>query len=157
LNRYSFNKILNQFHQWCKSFTPRFALILLLYQYGVTFEYLPGRKQKNVGIVEDGLSHHDIDSLKTQEETEEVLPLLSLSEKNSISNINLTILMQTIVNFKEQGKVKKPGLREKGLAQPHYSIQHVEGYDLIFQKKIINRIYIPQLSRQMTMSTVLVP
>jgi hypothetical protein len=23
------------------------------------------------------------------------------------------------------------GLREKGLVQPHYSIQHIEGYDLL--------------------------
>jgi hypothetical protein len=31
--------------------------------------------------------------------------------------------------FKERTKFKEPGLREKGLAQPHYSIQHIEGYD----------------------------
>jgi hypothetical protein len=36
--------------------------------------------------------------------------------------------------FKEQAKVKKPGLREKGLAQPHYSIKHIEGYDLLCYK-----------------------
>jgi hypothetical protein len=33
--------------------------------------------------------------------------------------------------FKEQAKVKESGLREKELAQPHYSIQHIEGYDLL--------------------------
>jgi hypothetical protein len=33
-------------------------------------------------------------------------------------------------------KIKKPGLIEKGLAQPHYSIQHIEGYDLLFYKDI---------------------
>jgi hypothetical protein len=30
--------------------------------------------------------------------------------------------------FKEQAKVKEPELREKGLAQPHYSIKQIEGY-----------------------------
>jgi hypothetical protein len=37
--------------------------------------------------VADALSRLDIDSLKIQEETEEVLTLLSGSENNSISNI----------------------------------------------------------------------
>jgi hypothetical protein len=42
------------------------------------------------------------------------------------------IPMHTALIFKEQtaGKVKKPGLRENGLAQSHYSVQHIEGYDL---------------------------
>jgi hypothetical protein len=39
--------------------------------------------------------------------------------------------MHTALIFKEQAKVKQPALREKGLAQPHYSIQHIEGYDLL--------------------------
>jgi hypothetical protein len=38
--------------------------LLLLEEYGVTFEYLPGKKQKNV--IEDVLSHLDIDILKIQ-------------------------------------------------------------------------------------------
>jgi hypothetical protein len=42
--------------------------------------------------------------------------------------------MQTALIFKEQAKVKEPGLREKRLAQPHYSIQHIEGYDLLCYK-----------------------
>jgi hypothetical protein len=42
--------------------------------------------------------------------------------------------MYTALIFKEQAKVKKPGLSEKGLAQPHYSIQHIEGYDLLCYK-----------------------
>jgi hypothetical protein len=66
-----------------------------------------------------------------------VLTLLSGSENNSISNIKLTI--HTALIFKEQAKVKQPGLREKGLAQPHYSIQHIEGYDLLCYKE---KIYI---------------
>jgi hypothetical protein len=61
--------------------------------------------------------------------------------------------MHTALIFKEQVKVKEPGLREKGLAQPHYSIQHIEGYDLRYKEKI----YIPQSLRNMTKSTVLVP
>jgi hypothetical protein len=39
--------------------------------------------------------------------------------------------MYTDLIFKEQEKVKDTGLRKKGLAQPHYSIQHIEGYDLL--------------------------
>jgi hypothetical protein len=101
--------------------------LLLLEEYGVTFEYLPGKK--NVGTDANALSRLDIDSLKIQEE--EVLTLLSLSgsENNSISNIKFP--MHTSLIFKEQAKVKEPGLREKGLAQPYYSIQHIEGYDLL--------------------------
>jgi hypothetical protein len=76
--------------------------LLLLEEYGVTFEYLPGNKQKNV--VADALSRLDIDSLKIQEE--EVLILLSGSENNSISNVKLTIPMYTALIFKEQAKVK---------------------------------------------------
>jgi hypothetical protein len=100
----------------------------------------------------DDLSCLDIDSLKIQEE--EVLTLLSGSDNNSISNIKCIIKMHTALIFKEQAKVKGPGLREKGLAQPHYSIQHIEGYDILYNKE---KIYIPQLLRQMTKSTVLVP
>jgi hypothetical protein len=57
--------------------------LLLLEEYGVTFEYLPGKK--NMVTVADALSRLDIDSLKIQEE--EALALLSGSENNSISNI----------------------------------------------------------------------
>jgi hypothetical protein len=39
--------------------------------------------------------------------------------------------MHTALVFKEQAKFKETGLREKGLAQSHYSIQDIEGYDLI--------------------------
>jgi hypothetical protein len=108
--------------------------LLLLEEYGVTFEYLPGKTQKNVVVVADALSRLDIDSLKIQEEKQEVSTLLSESENNSISNIKLTIPMHTAFIFKEQAKVKQPGLREKGLIQPHYSIQHIEGYDLLCYK-----------------------
>jgi hypothetical protein len=59
--------------------------LLLLEEYGVTFEYPPGKKQKNMATFADALSRLDIDSLKIQEE--EVLTLLSGSENNSISNI----------------------------------------------------------------------
>jgi hypothetical protein len=77
--------------------------------------------------------------LKIQEE--EVLTLLSGSENNSISNIKLTIPMYTALIFKEQANVKDIGLREKGTDQPHYSMQHIEGYDLLCYKE---KIYIPQ-------------
>jgi hypothetical protein len=105
-----------------------------------------------VADVADTLSRLDIDSLKIQEE--EMLTLLSGSENNSIINIKSTIPMHTALIFKEQAKVKEPGLREKGLAQPHYSIQHIEGYDLLCYKE---KIYIPQSLRKNTKSTVLVP
>jgi hypothetical protein len=77
-------------------------LLLLLEEYGVTFEYLPGKKN----VVADALFHLDIDSLKIQEETEEVLTLVSGSENSSISNIKLTIPMPTALIFKQQAKVK---------------------------------------------------
>jgi hypothetical protein len=59
----------------------RICWLLLLEEYGVTFEYLPGKK--NVADIVDALSRLDIDSLKIQEG--EVLTLLSGSENNSIS------------------------------------------------------------------------
>jgi hypothetical protein len=74
--------------------------LLLLEEYGVTFEYLPGKK--NVATVADALSHLDIDSLKIQEE--EVLTLLSGSENSNISNIKFPMHIALI--FKEQTKVK---------------------------------------------------
>jgi hypothetical protein len=73
-----------------------------------------------------------------------VLTLLSGSENKSISNIEFPIPMHTALIFKEQAKIKEPGLREKGLALPNYSIQHIEGYDLLFFKE---KIYIPQSLR----------
>jgi hypothetical protein len=39
--------------------------------------------------------------------------------------------MHTALIFKEQGKVKELGLEEKGLIQAHYSMQHIEGYDVL--------------------------
>jgi hypothetical protein len=42
--------------------------------------------------------------------------------------------MHTALIFKEQAKVKEAGLREMGLVQPHYSIHHIEGYDLVCYK-----------------------
>jgi hypothetical protein len=40
--------------------------------------------------------------------------------------------MHTALIFKEQTKDKI--LRDIGLAQPHYSIQHIEGYDILCYK-----------------------
>jgi hypothetical protein len=50
---------------------------LFLKEYGVTFEYLPEKKQKNVAVVADALSHLDIDSLKIQDNKKEELSFLS--------------------------------------------------------------------------------
>jgi hypothetical protein len=102
--------------------------------------------------IADALSRLDIDSLKIQKE--EVLTLLSGSENNIIINIKSSIPMHTAFIFKEQAKFKEPGLREKGLSQPHYSIQHIEGYDLLSYKE---NIYIPQSLRQKLKSIFLVP
>ena len=69
---------------------------------------------------------------------EEALTLLSESE-----NSNIKFPMHTALIFKEQMKV--PGLRNKGLSQPHYAMQHIEGYDLLCYK---DKIYIPQSLRK---------
>jgi hypothetical protein len=65
----------------------RTCWLVLFEEFGVSFDHLPGNKQKNVGIVADVLSRLDIDSLKIQEEEEEVATILSGSENISISNI----------------------------------------------------------------------
>jgi hypothetical protein len=76
--------------------------LLLLEEYGVTFEYSPGKI--NVVTVAGTLSCLDIDSPKIQDNTEEVLILLSGSENNNISNIKLTILIHTALIFKNKQK-----------------------------------------------------
>jgi hypothetical protein len=104
----------------------RFTLAFTLRRIWVTFEHLPGKKN----TVACALSRLGIDDLKIQEE--EVLALLSALE---FSNIKFP--MQRALIFEEQMKVQ--GLREKGLSQPHYSIQHIEGYDPLYCKdKIIS-------------------
>jgi hypothetical protein len=84
----------------------RTCWLLLLEEYGEKFEYLPEKIQKNDNV-SDALSCHYIDSLKIQEEAEEVLTLFSESENNSITNIKSTIPMHTALIFKEQTKVKE--------------------------------------------------
>jgi hypothetical protein len=77
----------------------------------------------------DNLSHLEVDILKVKEgggEEEESLTLQSGSENNSMNIIKWTITMHTNLIFKEQTKVKESGLRDKVLAQPHNSIQHME-------------------------------
>jgi hypothetical protein len=76
--------------------------ILLLEDYGVTFEYLPEKTQKNVVTVADALSCLDFYILKIQDSKEEMLTLLSGSENNSISNIELTNPTHTALIFKQK-------------------------------------------------------
>jgi Integrase zinc binding domain len=112
---------------------------LLLEEYGVSFEYLPGKKN----AVANALSRLDIDDLKIQQE--EALKVLSESEQS-----NIEFPMHTALIFNEQTRFN--GLRgtEKGLSQlHHYSMQHIEGYDLLCIKEII---YIPQSLRQKVLS-----
>jgi hypothetical protein len=65
------------------------------------------------------------------------------------------IPMHTALIFKEQAKVKELGLREKGLAQPHYSIQHIEGYDILCYKDNKKDIH-PSIIETAAKSAVLV-
>jgi hypothetical protein len=109
-----------------------------------------------VGTVADALSPLDIDSLNIQENKEEVLTLLSGSENKSISNIKSSIPIHTALIFKEKAKVKDTGLREKGLAQPHYSIQHIEGYDILCYKENKQDLH-SSIIETTAKSTVLVP
>jgi hypothetical protein len=44
---------------------------------------------------------------------------------------NREMLSAIALILKELAKVNNTGLRDKGLSQPHYSIQHIEGYDLL--------------------------
>jgi hypothetical protein len=81
-----------------------------------------------------------------------LLTILSQSEENSISNIKFP--MHTALIFKQQAKVKDTGLIGKVLAQAHYSIQNIEGYDLLCYKDKKEDL---QTSIIETKSTVLVP
>jgi Integrase zinc binding domain len=105
--------------------------LLLLEEYGVTFEYLPGKKN----VVADALSSLDMDELKIQ--NEEALTLISEAQF-----CNIIFPMHTALIFKEQTQVN--GFREKELSQPHYSMQDIEGYDLLCYK---DKICIPQSLR----------
>jgi hypothetical protein len=62
--------------------------------------------------------------------------------------------MHTALIFKEQAKVNEPGLIEKGSAQPHYSIQHIEGYDILCYTDNQQDLHSSIIE---TMSTVLIP
>jgi hypothetical protein len=60
---------------------------------------------------------------------EEVLTFLLRSENRNNIIIKRTIPIHTTLIFKEKSKFT--GLREKGLTNTHYSIHHIEGYDII--------------------------
>jgi hypothetical protein len=88
--------------------------ILPIELYGLTFEYFPGIKQKNVDTLADALSRLDIDILNIQEE--EALYLLSGSENNSISNIKSTIPLHTELNHQRTSKSRREKIKRKGLS-----------------------------------------
>jgi hypothetical protein len=121
--------------------------LLLLEEYGVAFEYLPGKK--NFGTVADELSRLDIDSLKIQEE--KVLTPLTGSENNSISNIKLIFPLHSALIFKEQAKVKEVILADMGLSNLITQYNILNGM-IFFATKKINWIYIPQSLRQSVLS-----
>jgi hypothetical protein len=75
----------------------------------------------------------NIYSLKIENNKDKRLKFFSGSEISSISNIKSLVSIHTTLIFKEQAKVKNVG--EKGLAQPHYSIQHIEGKNLLCYKE----------------------
>jgi hypothetical protein len=70
-------------------------------EYGVAFEYLPGKKN----VLADALCRLDIDSLKIQVETREVLTILSGSENNSISNIKFPMHTALIFKKKQESRI----------------------------------------------------
>jgi hypothetical protein len=84
--------------------------LLFLEEYGVTFEYLPGNI--NVTVVADASSCLDIDSLKIQEETEEVLTLLSGSENKrfQINNPNAYCLDLQRASKSQGYRIKRKGI-----------------------------------------------
>jgi RNase H-like domain found in reverse transcriptase len=91
-----------------------FRWLSLLEEYVVILEYLPGKKN----VVSDALSCLDIDELMIPQE--EALVILLESQHS-----NIKFPMYTVLIFKE--RVKVPGLRDKGLSQPSYTMQHIEG------------------------------
>jgi hypothetical protein len=86
---------------------------LVLEECGVSFEYLPGKKND----IADALSCLDIDDLKIQ--GAELLTFLSESKH---SNNNIKFIMHTALIFKGQTRINGLREKEKGLPQPHYSI-----------------------------------
>jgi hypothetical protein len=64
--------------------------------------------------------------------------------------------MHTALIFKEHAKVKDVRLGEKDLAQPHYSIQHIEGYDLLCYKENKQDLH-SSIIQKTTKSNILVP
>jgi Integrase zinc binding domain len=107
--------------------------LLLLEEYGASIEYLPGKKN----VVADALSRLDIDDLKIQQE--EALTLLSESEHSHIE------FPMHCLDIQRADKSQLTQKNRKGFSQPHYSVQHIEGYDLVCNK---DKIYISQSSRQ---------
>jgi hypothetical protein len=82
--------------------------------YEVSFEHLSGKKN----IMVDALSYLDNHELTILHKEALTLPLGS-----EVSNIKFP--MYTALVFIEQIKVS--GLRNKGLSQSYYNMQHIEG------------------------------
>jgi ABC-type iron transport system FetAB ATPase subunit len=85
----------------------RTCWLLLLEEYGLTFEYIQGKK--NVGSCCGCLFHIDID----RDSRRKSINTFSGSENKSISNIKSTIPIHTSLIFREQSKVKDTRSREK--------------------------------------------
>ena len=85
--------------------------------------------------------------------------ILSLKQVKTKYHVSFdSELSNAFIVTKPNGKTRVKGLREKGLSQPHYSMQHIEGYDLLCYK---DKIYIPQSLRQKycpgTINTYFIP
>jgi hypothetical protein len=92
------NHKINSFNGLKANASNRVLRWLLLHEaFGVTFEYLLGKKI--FAVITDDSSRLEIDSLKMQEETEVTFTLLSGSENSSISNIKSTSPMHTALIF----------------------------------------------------------
>ena len=91
---------------------------LLLEEYGIQFQYLSGMQN----VVANALSRLDIEDITRP--VKEIAALLNVAEETTTK-----LPMHTDLIFQEQ--IKTRGLREKATDKPSYSLQYIEGHDLL--------------------------